>query len=277
MKTTASFSIPDEEMEYYNKYGKEAVEKGNSGEYEVAIKLFDKMLKKFPNSEFALVMKANFYFNLIASKESADLFPQPKNLKEVPKIRKFYVDYKNKLEKCISMLDKALEINSKNQGAIELKDYIMKNPMNEVLILLEKIDGISTQTKNISYGCKLICPYCRNEYTKMFGNKESDTKDDFIEVCPNCSKEFRVLVGKITLWRSRGTGVVSYGSPEYTIRIKNRIGNEQVLIFNSNYNLLHIKQGDEVCFTFKKKILSSQFSEKPFAILNATTNTYSLI
>lgn len=123
----------------------------------------------------------------------------------------------------------------------------------------------------MKYGCKLICPYCENEYVKEFESEEN--KVEFVEKCPTCSKNYRVIAGKVILWRGIGTGVVTYGTPEYTARIKNENG-EKIIFFNSNRNLLHIKRGDAVYFTFKKKTLSSQFSEKPFAILNATSNTY---
>lgn len=147
----------------------------------------------------------------------------------------------------------------------------LKKPLNDAE---KEFRRIQKETK--MYGCKLICPYCENEYVKEFGTKESGVEYEFIEKCPYCSKDYKVLSGNVTLWRGRGTGVVSYGSPEHTVRIKNKNG-ERVMIFNSNYNLLHIKKGDWLYFTFKKKFLSSQFSENPFSVLNATNDTYSLI
>lgn len=162
-------------------------------------------------------------------------------------------------------------------GIEEITEQSIKKDVLDIVKKLRKLlndaekEFIRIQKETRNYGCKLICPYCKNEYIKEWGIKENDVKDEFIEKCPNCLNEYKVLAGKVVLWRSRGTGVVSFGSPEYTVRIKNKNG-EKVMVFNSNYNLLHIKTGDGVYFIFKKKILSSQFSEKPFAILDATNN-----
>ena len=135
---------------------------------------------------------------------------------------------------------------------------------------------LKLQKEKQKYGCKLICPYCKEEYVKEFGTDKNKVEDEFVEQCPSCGKEYKVLAGKVTLWRGRGTGVVSYGLPEYTTRIKNKDG-ERTIIFRTKYNLLHTKTGDVVYFSFKNKFLSSSFSENPCAMINATSNTYSLI
>lgn len=164
----------------------------------------------------------------------------------------------------------------------EIKETNIKKEMEKIAKEIKKINiEFEKEIKKLQeekkiYGCKLICPYCESEYIKEFGTDRNNAKEEFVEQCPNCSKEYKVLSGKVTLWRGRGTGVVSYGLPEYTIRIKNEDG-ERMMIFNTKYNLLHIKTGDSVYFTFKKKFLSSSFSDKPASIINANTNTYSLI
>ncbi len=163
-----------------------------------------------------------------------------------------------------------------------IKEKVIKNEMVKIIKDLKKPMGdaekelIILKKKNQIYGCRLICPYCKEEYIKEFGADKNMIEDEFIEQCPNCRKEYRVLEGKVTIWKGRGTGVASYGLPEYTVRIKN--GNkEKVMIFNTKYNLLHTKIGDIVYFIFKKKFLSPNFSEKPFSMINLTSNTYSLI
>jgi tetratricopeptide (TPR) repeat protein len=268
-----TFNLEDEDSELYNKYGKKAVELGSQGNYDEAIKLLDKVLAKKQKTEFALLLKANYYFNKV--NEELEL-NDPATPEEIPLVKKQASKIKKELTECLNLVEKVLKINPKNEGAKQIKKFIENNSMKEVENLLKTIKKTSKNIPSRKFGCKLICPYCNNEYIKEFGTDEKKVKDEFIEECPKCSKEYKVLSGKVTLWRSRGTGVVSFGLPEYTIRIKNQDG-ERMMIFNSNYNLLHIKTGDGVYFTFKKKFLSSSFSDKPSGILNANTNTHSLI
>ena len=148
---------------------------------------------------------------------------------------------------------------------------LVKN-LRDVLYSFEK-ELPKKPAQKIRYGCKLICPYCEEEYIKEFGESQPY---EFQETCPSCSKEYKVLSGKVVLWKGRGTGVAGYGNPQYTVRIKNDDG-EKILYFETKYNLLHIKTGDGVYFAFKKKFWSQDFSEKPFSVLNATSNNYSLI
>ena len=280
-----NLKFPDDENDICNKYFEPAQVKMQTGDYKSALKMLDKGLKLKPESIGFRTLKA-YLFYLLAKELFDDLNESVLNSpnsdinsllemgrtvdKNSKKIMKF-------LEESVNLLDNILSESKENENGTEKMLKAIENYSKDVRkiidSLLKSYHELDNDVSNLSVKCDLICPYCESSYERNFGLlRENKQKDEFIEKCPECSKDYLVIKGKVTLFKSRGTGVVSFGQSQYIFRIKNNNG-EKPVIFNSNANLLHVKTGDNIIFIFKKGRLSSKFSYNPSLIMDETSMT----
>ncbi len=259
-----SFSISDEDKKLYDKYGIPAIELANDGEFLAAVKLIDKILKQNPKCEFALLLKANYLFNHVNHNlEFDEISPE-----SIDKIRKQAEGFKEQLEECINLINKALKINPKNKDAKGLKDFIEKNSLKEVNNLIKSAKDTKQRLSKSSSGmdAKVICPYCKKEDVMI---KVKKTNDEYN--CPNCNKTFLAIIGEVR--GARGLG--GYVAHTVTIRLRNIEGGESVINYYSGYQGNEFRSGDMIGAIYKKGWLSGGYGSKPAYIINWTTGLYS--
>src|SRR3989304_7704861 len=102
---------------------------------------------------------------------------------------------------------------------------------------------------------QVICPYC--------GAREdlADRKKEFTVSCLNCEKKYKVKVGKVRVLNERGARALKK-KVEYRVRFVDDDNKEEFIKFKSK-NDIELRAGDEVSFSYKKKILSGEFRDVP--------------
>ncbi|MCD4740767.1 hypothetical protein K8R43_06330 [archaeon] len=183
---------------------------------------------------------------------------------------------KQEIEEGREALKKAREriVQQRKRINREYKEEAQERIKNEKSVLVEHKTGTHKPSvlRTVS-GVSIVCPYCENQYVEE--HDRDQPTGEFIAKCPKCSKEYEVLAGRITKWSGCGTGIVQYGLPSYTVRLRIK-SEERVLFFESYGNFRYVKRGDYVLFLFKKKFLRSGFSEKPALVMDKTANTYTI-
>ena len=261
-----SFKLKKEDSKLYHKYGVPAIELANDGEYLAAIKLLDKVLKENLNSEFALLLKANYLFNYFNENQDFEA-ATPTNL---VKIKKQALELKIKLEECINLIDKVLKLNPKNKEAKEFRTFVSGEPLKSINSLLKKVneteDSISKFHRIEGTDAKLICPYCKFVNLMV---KVKKTEDEYN--CSKCNKTFLAIIGEVRA--ARGLG--GYVAHTVTIRLKNIEGGESVVNYYSTYQGNEFRSGDIIGVVYKKGWLSNSYGSKPTYIMNWNTGLYS--
>ena len=253
-----TFSLTDKDKKLYDKYGVPAIELANDGEFLAAIKLIDKILKRNPKCEFALLLKANYLFNYILNNLR---FDSKINQNDINRIKKQAEAIKKQLEECIRLIDKALKINPKNKTAKELKKFIEKTCLKEIKNLINSAKNTKQKLTRPEIAVKIICPYCKKQYHV----RVKKTKDEYI--CPKCRKTFLAIIGEVK--NVRGLG--GYVAHAVTIRIRNIEGGDSVITYYSIYQGNEFGSGDLLGVVYKKLWLSKSYGQKPAYIINWTT------
>jgi len=259
-----SFSISDKDKKLYDKYGVPAIELANDGEFLAAVKLIDKILKQNPKCEFALLLKANYLVNYIDNNIKFDEI----NPDNIDKIIKQAEDFKKQLEECVKLIDEAIKINPKNKDAREFKNFIEKNYLKKVKILLNLLKTQKQRLTKPTSGidARIICPYCKKDDVIV---KVKKTEDEY--TCPKCNKTFLAIIGEV-----RGVrGLGGYVAHTVTIRLMNIEGGESVINYYSTYQGNDFRSGDLIGVVYKKGWLSREYNSKPAYIINWTTGIYS--
>lgn len=251
-----TFNLEDKDSELYRKYGEKAVELGSQGNYDEAIKLLDKVLAKKQKTEFALLLKANYYFNKV--NEELEL-NEPVTPEEIPSVKKQASKIKKELGECLSLVEKVLKINPKNEGAKQIKEFIEKNSMKEVENLLKTIDKTkdNLNKKDDKLNVNLLCPYCNSQ------NNQEVMKTEGEYVCPKCGKTFKSIVGIVR--GARGLG--GYVAHQVVIRIEKIEGGEDTISYYSSYQGVEARAKDFIAATYKKGLFGG-YGVKPKLIQN---------
>ncbi|RLG09259.1 hypothetical protein DRN73_10195 [Candidatus Pacearchaeota archaeon] len=256
-----TFNLEDKDSELYHKYGEKAVELGSQGNYDEAIKLLDKVLAKKQKTEFALLMKANYYFNKV--NEELEL-NEPTTPEEIPLVKKQASKIKKDLNECLNLVEKVLKINPKNEGAKQIKKFIKDNSMKEVENLLKTIDKTKNNTNNSNkLKVNLLCPYCNSQNTQEVIKTEGEYN------CPKCNRTFKSIVGIVR--GARGLG--GYVAHQVVIRIEKIEGGGDTISYPSSYQGVEARAKDLIAVTYKKGLFGG-YGIKPKILQNFSIGQY---
>lgn len=101
------------------------------------------------------------------------------------------------------------------------------------------VDGPQVERK------KLMCPKCGTR--SLF---EVDTRNaEYDSTCPKCDSDFTTRIVQVRAKRSRGNK--KYGTREFTVRVVDASGDEELIEFSNNsYEDFELRSKDQAAFTY---------------------------
>lgn len=148
---------------------------------------------------------------------------------------------------------------------IETKDKKFIDALDNYLVFLDNELKTVSDMMSSSEGGQFCCIYCKKDIIVKGGipDKEIDV------TCEFCHKKEKVITGTISAIRGRTNAVVQYGPEPIVLTLKLEDGLRNIS-FKTGCRFL-VNKGDRVSLVYKNKLLSKEYSEKPWGIFNLTT------